>query len=102
MEEARTEFFKARGISIKELASAGTLFMVVRQEVDYMSPAFYDDCLEVGVKIIDISKVRITFEHEVKNQNGKIICLGKTCMVCVDKNIRPKAISGKLKEKLYG
>ncbi len=100
MEEARTEFFEARGIFIQELATSGILFVVVRQEVDYESPAFYGDCLQVGAKITDISRVKIVFEYTLKNQSGKIICRGKTFMVCVDKTIRPQGIPGELKKKL--
>ena len=100
MEEARTEFFENSGILIQELANAGILFVVVRQEVDYESPAFYADCLQVEAKITDMSRVKIVFEQTVKNQNGKIVCRGKTFMVCVDKSIRPQGIPEELKKKL--
>jgi len=97
MEQARTEFFENSGIIMKDLAKSGTLFVVARQEVDYKSPGFYGDILEVDTKIGKVSTVKMEFMHEIKNQLGALICLGKTVMVCVDCNIRPKAIPEDLK-----
>jgi len=100
MEQARTEYFEQRGISIKELSDSGTLFVVARQEIDYKSPAVYGDILEISTKFSRVAVVKIEVEHEVKSQEGKIICLAKTIMVCVDKSIKPKAIPEEVKVKL--
>lgn len=100
MEEARTEFFEDRGISLKELAQNQTLFVVIRQEIDYKAPAFYSDILEINTSIANISHLRIDFQHEIKKESGQLVCSAKTFMACVDQNIKPKAIEKKLKEKL--
>ena len=98
-EEARTEFFSERGLSIKELADAGTMFVVARQEIDYKLPAFYGDMLDVGAAISNISAARIDFEHEVK-KNGQLIAKAKTIMVCVDKTLKPKTIPEEIRKKI--
>ena len=98
-EEARTEFFSERGLSIKELAEAGTMFVVARQEIDYKLPAFYGDMLDVGAAISNISAARIDFEHEVK-KNGQLIAKAKTIMVCVDKTLKPKTIPEEIRKKI--
>ncbi len=100
LEEARTEFFEQRGVFIKELAKSEVLFVIARQEIDYKQPAFYADTLEVISNIADMSNVKIVFAHEIKNQNNQLICAAKTIMVCVDGNIKPKAIPEELKIKL--
>ncbi len=100
MEEARTEFFEKRGLSLKRLAQGKTLFVVIRQEIDYKMPAFYGDILEVTTKLTNISPLKIDFFYEIKKQTGQIVCLAKTFMACVDKNIKPKVIDKELKEKL--
>ena len=100
MEEARTEFFEQRGIFIKELVEKGTMFVVAHQEIDYKAPAFYADTLDISTKLIQISTAKTEYEHEVKNQKGQLICLGKAILVCVDKNIKPKAIPEELRSKL--
>lgn len=100
IEEARTEFFEEKGISLKELAQNQTLFIVTRQEIDYKTPAFYGDILEINTSLLNISRLRLEFLHEIKKETGKVVCMAKTFMACVDKNIKPKAIDQSLKEKL--
>ena len=98
-EEARTEFFSERGLSIKELAEAGTMFVVARQEIDYKLPSFYGDILDVTAAASNISAVRIDFDHEVK-KNSQLIAKAKTIMVCVDKTLKPKSIPEEIRKKL--
>lgn len=100
MEEARTEFFAERGIQIKELAEKNVLFVVARQEIDYKSPAFYGDILDVSTRFENIGTAKLEAHHEIKNQDGRIVCIAKTIMVCVDANIRPRAIPDELRQKL--
>jgi acyl-CoA thioester hydrolase len=100
LEEARTEFFAERGVSIKELSQQGTLFVVARQEIDYKCPAVYGDLLDVAAKVGTTSAVRIEFIHEIKNQNKQLISLAKTILVCVGRDLKPKAIPSDIREKI--
>lgn len=100
LEEARTEFFLEKGISIKRLAEEDTLFVVSRQEIDYKLPAFYSDTLEVRTSVNKISAVRIEFEHEIINQNNQLVTKAKTTMVCVDGRLKPKMITQEFREKI--
>jgi len=99
-EQARTEFFKERGVSINGLADSGTFFVVVRQEVDYKSPAVYGDTLLVYSRVADITAVKVDFEHQVKSEESQLICQARTVLVCVDSDLKPKAIPQDLKEKI--
>lgn len=92
LEEARTEFFAEKGFSIKELADSGVMFVVARQEIDYKAPGVYGDILEIKTKVTEMSAVKIIFENEIYNQNNLLISKAKTTLVCVDKNLKPKAI----------
>jgi len=100
MEESRTEFLENKGFFIKEHAQEGLLFVVAHQEVDYKAPAHYGDILEVASKLTRMSNVKLEFEHEVKNQEEKIICSGKAVLVCVDKDIKPRSIPDELRKRL--
>jgi acyl-CoA thioester hydrolase len=102
LEQARTAYLEERGLSIKELAGKGILFVVARQEIDYRYPARYGDILEVSTRILGASTVKIEYGHEIKNQSGQEICQAKTFLVCVDKDIRPKAIPEEIKAKIRG
>jgi acyl-CoA thioester hydrolase len=100
LEEARTEFLEERGLSIKELAKQGTVFVVQRQEIDYKLPAFYADTLHIDIQLANISGVRIEFTYEIKNQKAQVVCAAKTVMACIDKDFKPKAIPEEIREKL--
>jgi len=99
LEEARTEYFNEKGFSIKELADSGTLFVVARQEIDYKAPAAYGDILEIQTKIAQTSTVKIVFENEIYNQDNRLLTKAKTILVCVDKNLKPKAIPPEIRAK---
>jgi acyl-CoA thioester hydrolase len=98
LEEARTESFAEKGISVKELVQQGILFVVARQEIDYNSPAFYGDTLDAKAWISNISGVRIEFEAEIKNQHEQVVSKAKTIMVCVDKNLKPQPIPEEIRK----
>ncbi|MDD4899571.1 MAG: thioesterase family protein [Candidatus Omnitrophica bacterium] len=100
MEEARTEFLEEKGIFILELAKQGVLFVVAHQEIDYKCPAFYGDVLDVETKLEKTGAVKLEFLHEVKNQKGTLICVGKAILVCVGTDIRPRPISEEIRKKL--
>ncbi len=100
LEEARTEFFEDRGLFMKDLIKKEILFVVARQEIDYKAPAVYGDILEVKAWVSAASSVKLEFEQEIKNQDGKLINKAKTILVCVGKDLRPKAIPEELKNKL--
>ena len=99
-EEARTEFFAKKGFSIKELADSGTLFVVARQEIDYKAPAGYGDILEIKVKVGQLGAAKIIFEHETINQNGQLLNMAKTILVCVGRDFKPKAIPDDIRVKI--
>lgn len=100
LEEARTQLLEEKGVSIRELAEKGILFVVSRQEIDYKYPAFYGDTLSIDTRITKVSGTRIETEYQVNNQNGKLICLAKTVMVCVGRDFKPQAIPKEIESKL--
>jgi len=99
-EQARTEFLEQKGLSIKELADGGTVFVVARQEVDYKAPAVYGDELSIDTRLTKVSGTRLDFEYDVKKQDNKLICTGKTTLACVGTDLKVKPISKDIKEKL--
>ena len=100
LEEARTEAMKEIGLEIRTLVRKGIQFVVRRQEIDYKSPAFYGDTLNVETWISAISAAQLTFEASVKNQEGLLLSSAKTFLVCVDSKLKPQAIPQELKDNL--
>ncbi|TRZ95212.1 acyl-CoA thioesterase [bacterium] len=100
LEEARTEYFEQCGISMRELIKSGVLFVVAHQDIDYKSPALYGDTLEVTTRICGSGAAKVEFLNEVKNQDGKLIAVARTALVCVERNLKPRQIPQELRIKL--
>ena len=100
LEEARSEYFESRGLIIKDLRDEGIGFVVARQEIDYKSPSFYGDTLEVKTCVTETSHTRVNFEYDIVNQGGKLIAKAKTILVFVNKSLKPKRIPENILNKL--
>jgi len=71
MERCRTEMLRARGQEQDQLiADLDLIFAVRRAEVDYLSPAKFNDQLLVTARINRSSKVRLQFEQAIYLNNG--------------------------------
>jgi acyl-CoA thioester hydrolase len=100
-EEARTEFFAQKGLSIKDLSERGVLFVVARQEIDYKFPAFYADTLEIKTRISEVGAAKIVFEHETFNQDNQLLNKAKTVLVCVDDRLKPQSLPEDIRARIF-
>ena len=100
LEEARSEYFEERGLIIKDMLKDGIGFVVARQEIDYKSPSFYGDTLEVKTRVTDASLTRVNFEYDIVKESGQLVASAKTVLVFVDVTLRPKRIPEEILKKL--
>lgn len=90
-EVGRVEVMRELGMSYREMEGKGTMLPVVHVEMDYMRPALYDDLLTIITTIKELPGVKITFEHEVRNEKGVLLTTGKVVLAFVDSATkRPK------------
>ena len=87
-EAARTEMLRFLGYTYKGWEDSGLILPVRELNIRYHSPAFYDDLLTVHTVLTEVPAARITFHHEVYNQDGVKICTGKIVLVFVNAETR--------------
>ena len=89
-ETARLEYVKAAGLMPKDgIFSDGKIFFMVRNEINYLDHAYYDDVLDVYSKISYIKNSSFGYDHLiVKQKSGKEIVNGKGVVVYVDQKTR--------------
>jgi acyl-CoA thioester hydrolase len=89
-ETARLEYIKASGLMPKDgIFSDGKIFFMVRNEINYLDHAYYDDVLDVYSKISYIKNSSFGYDHLiVKQKSGKEIVNGKGVVVYVDPKTR--------------
>lgn len=99
LEEGRSEYFLNKGVSLKELAKEGIYFVVAHTELDYKSPAHYQDILKVYTGVTKTGKCSIDFFQEVNREN-EVLVQAKTTLVCINKDVKPISLPLDIKEKL--
>jgi acyl-CoA thioester hydrolase len=95
MERARTEWLRSLGFEQDQLAEQnGIVFAVRKVEMDFISPARFNDALEVKVGIVERKRASMTFRQEITNtSSGRILCSGKVQVASVDAaTFRPRPI----------
>jgi acyl-CoA thioester hydrolase len=100
-ERARTEMLRALGYEQDELRAAeGIIFVVRSVQVDYLSPARFNEQLQVSAKVSLIKKVSLTFKHVITSGND-VLCTGTVRIACLDaETLRPKVIFLSLRNAL--
>ncbi|MDA8423519.1 MAG: thioesterase family protein, partial [Nitrospiraceae bacterium] len=95
------EYLASKGYAVKKLMDEGTIFMVLRVEVDYKSPARYGDTIEIETWVRDITRATMIFEHIMREKTSQRVfveCLAK--VVYVDVNGKPKRLPAEYVENV--
>jgi acyl-CoA thioester hydrolase len=83
-EVARAESIRNLGFTYKEMEASGVIMPVVEMQTKYLRPAHYDDLLTIKTILKELPvDHRIIFEHEVYNQQKKLLTLGKVILYFV-------------------
>ena len=100
-ERARTEMLRALGHEQDELiANAGIIFVVRSVKVEYLSPARFNELLQVSADITIIKPASLVFEQAV-TRDGDVLNNATVRIACLDaESMRPKIIPEPLLEQL--
>jgi len=84
MERARTEWLRALGFEQDTLRDeAGVVFMVRRVEVDYLSPARFNDQIEVSVDLYEVGRASLSVEQTLTRGATRLVS-ARVTLACVD------------------
>ncbi|MGR9072564.1 MAG: tol-pal system-associated acyl-CoA thioesterase [Gammaproteobacteria bacterium] len=100
-ERARTEMLRNMGYEQDELiATQGVIFAVRSAQIEYLSPAKFNDLLDVSAVIEEVRPASLTFRQGIVRA-GVELCKGTVRIACLDsETLRPKIIPDELLEKL--
>ncbi|MBU2026314.1 MAG: YbgC/FadM family acyl-CoA thioesterase [Proteobacteria bacterium] len=104
LEQGRTEFLRARGLSVRELNEQGYLIPVMRLEIDYLVPAVLDDLIRVDTTVQEITNATCTLGQQVvRVSDGETLVDAKVTLACLGpgKKVRrlPRELMQALKEE---
>src|SRR2546430_2810898 len=83
-EFARSELFRARGVSYRDVEAGGSLLPVIEASCLYKAPARYDDLLLIQTEVGEIKNASFSFIYSLRREGEpQVLCTGKTVHACV-------------------
>lgn len=99
-EVGRNEIMRAWNLPYTEFEKRGIFVPVVSAEIQWKSPAHYDEVLVIETRVAELSPARITFAYRILRQaDQQLLCEGRTVHAFVA-NGRPTALA-KVAKDLY-
>lgn len=88
IERARSDWVRDVGIDQLAMKEAGVVFAVRRVEADYVSPARFDDILQVRTTLDGLSAAKMTMEQQIW-RGDDLIFTAKVLIVCIGASGKP-------------
>jgi acyl-CoA thioester hydrolase len=101
-EVARAEAIREMGITYKEMEEMGIVMPIVELHTKFLRPAKYDDLLTIKTQLRELpTGHRIEFHHEVYNEEGKLLTIGRVVLYFLDaktmaRSVMPAALANHL------
>lgn len=101
-EVARAEAIRKLGFTYKNMEALGTYMPLTELQCKFLRPAHYDDLLIVKVILKELpAGHRIEFDHEVYNEAGSLLTIGRVVLYFIDSKTKEKTTMPKeLHDKL--
>lgn len=99
IERGRSEALRALGIDQVALKAAGLVFVVRRLTADYLSPARFDDLVEVGTEVSAIGGATVEMTQEVRRGDTPLF-RATVQVACMDLGGRPRRLPTEVRARL--
>lgn len=101
-ESARAESIRQLGYTYADMEKMGVIMPVVDVHCRYLRPAKYDDLLTIKTMLKELPvHHKIEFQHEVFNEDGELLAVGKIILYFMEaKTMRKTIMPVPLLEKL--
>jgi len=84
-EQGRTKFLKDLGFDYYKVEEDGVIFPVREVSCTYLKAIRLKDKIYITTKIHKLTKIKITYYHEIYSLEGELKATGYTTVVSVDK-----------------
>ena len=92
-ELARSEYFRAKGGSYRDLEAEGSMLPVVEASCTYKAPARYDDVLVIETLVSELRRASLTFTYRIRREGeDRVLCEGRTVHACIGRDGKPTRI----------
>lgn len=96
-EFARSEFFRQKGGSYREMEKEGLLLPVVEASCQYKASAKYDDLLVIRTRIGELRRASLRFDYEIRREGeDAVLSFGHTIHACITRDGKPTRLPEQL------
>jgi acyl-CoA thioester hydrolase len=99
IERARSDWVRVLGVDQNELRAEGVVFAVSRIEADYLSPARFDDVLDVATSVVTRSGARVVLNQRV-TRDGTVLFASVVTLVALDQRGRAVRLPAEFRRRL--
>ncbi|MBE6008224.1 MAG: acyl-CoA thioesterase [Lachnospiraceae bacterium] len=78
MEEARIDFLEQKGFGYDRVEELGIISPVVSVECKYKAVTKFAEEVEIVVFVESFNGIRLTLGYDMKNREGKTVCIAKS------------------------
>ncbi|MCA8970293.1 MAG: acyl-CoA thioesterase [Planctomycetes bacterium] len=108
IEEARTEWMRAKGRTYRSMEESGLSLAVTRLGVRYLVSARYDDLIRIETRLVSIRMASLDFEyelHRVEDESGGsdrcvLVAQANTRLALIGQDGRPRRLPEDLFERV--
>ncbi|GJM21102.1 MAG: hypothetical protein DHS20C15_10170 [Planctomycetota bacterium] len=98
-DQGRTELLRDLGMSYAEIEAQGHRLAVVDAGLRYLSPARYDDELQLETELASVRGASVVFGYRL-SRGDELLATGHTKLGCLDLHNRPCALPPELRKLL--
>ncbi len=98
IERARSEYIRELGIDQRQLKAAGMVFAVRRVEADFLSPARFDDLLDVETGLARLGGASVNLEQTVSSGATRLFH-ARVRLAVLSESGRPLPIPADIRQK---
>lgn len=93
LDQARTEYLRAAGMSYRELEETGYRMAVGSLSMRYRRPARYDDSVDIRCWVRETESRRVTFGYAVEHAETRdLLATATTEMMVLNESMRPTSL----------
>ena len=95
-EFGRASLMREAQYPYKQIEESGYVYPVIKTELNYFSPLFYDDLMHIHTRPTRLEMVKVQFDYLItKADGGEIVCTGYTRHCAVNSSGLPVEIDAR-------
>ena len=102
-ETARWELFEQSGIPYKEVEEKGFMLPVVRMDLKFIKPTYYDELLTIETILFKISGAKLIFRYKLFNEAGTLVNKAEVTLAFINSTTRQPCMAPEfILQKIHG